>query len=366
MKNKSRAVLLFNSRKITLSIVSDKGGFGCREYTASCFYSGASLTFFVNPGEIEGLISDLISRYVSVTGKRIGRIELALPLQFFYVQPHVSLVEVNGKVTESHVKTLRADKTEAPAGYTFLTEKEGGFSLDKKGDFLKSALGKDCACVQLLTVSTFVSSKIHELFTNIAKSLSQSSSFSSRVSFVYLDPAYEIVNKLYEEGKTRGILLQINQLTTDVVYFEPQLPVSKFTLTTGSFHFVDRLSQKFDIPLEESAELLTHVNLGLDQQYNEYTLCLADGIKKYSVRAVNSQLISSLEPWAEEISEAIRGLVGRFDLPVYTVGSSIMDVHGVCEILSQKTDRKFFCVCPDFSVWRTPEDYLSDALFETY
>ena len=108
MKKRDRAVLLFNSRKITLAVVSDKDGFGCPEFTSSCVYSGASLTFFINPGEIEGMISDLITRYISATGRRIGPMELVLPMQFFYIQPHVSVVDVNGVGDETTKTTFLA------------------------------------------------------------------------------------------------------------------------------------------------------------------------------------------------------------------------------------------------------------------
>ena len=44
--NKTIAAITFNSINMTLSVVSDKGGFGCLEYSAKNVYSGVNRNFF--------------------------------------------------------------------------------------------------------------------------------------------------------------------------------------------------------------------------------------------------------------------------------------------------------------------------------
>ena len=358
MKKNSTAVLTFNSMQITLSVVSDKNGFGCLEYSAKNVYSGVNKSFFVAPNEIEGLIVDLDNRYASYSGKHISRLTIVLPQHFFRLIPSVQSIETKGTVTEADIRSLRKKVKEPPLGYVALNETEGGFSVENEGSFSTDVIGKEGKSVQFLSVSLALSSNVHELFKNISKNL--------RMEFSFVPPCAPIIEKLNRDGKNRGLLLKVNQLSSDLVYFENKLAVSSISLSYGSFHFVDALAHKFNISFESADELLSHINLGLSLNDEEYVVSSPLSVKKYSVAAANETLIELLDFWGNETRSAVEGLVEKADLPIYAIGSSIIKIHGFSEILSSKTGRNVQGVYPDFSVWNTSEEYLHCALFENY
>ncbi len=355
---KSIAVVTFNSMQITLSVVSDKGGFGCLDYTAKNVYSGVNKNFFVAPNEIEGLIVDLINRYSSFSGKHINKMTVVLPQHFFRLIPSVQSIETKGTVTEADVRSLRKKSIEPPLGYVMLGETEGGFSIGNEGSFSTDVIGKEGKSVQFLSVSLALSSNVRELFMNISKNI--------RMEFSFAPPCAPIIEKLNRDGKNRGLILKINQLSSDLIYYENKLAVSSISLSYGSFHFVDALAHKFKVDFESAAELLSQINLGLSLNDAEYVVSSPLSVKKYSVAAANSTLIELLEFWGNETRSAVEGLVEKADMPVYAIGSSIIKIHGFAEILSSKTGRNVQGVYPDFSGWNTSEEYLHCALFEKF
>ncbi len=355
---KTTAALLFNSMQITLSVVSDKGGFGCLEYSAKNVYSGVSKNFFVSPNEIEGLIVDLINRYNSFSGKRIGKLNVVLPQHFFRLVPSVRTAATNGTVTEADVRALRRKNGPSPAGYVVLDEAEGGFSVGAEGAFSSDVVGKEGRSVQMFSVSVALSGNVYELFNNISKNI--------RMDFTFMPPSTALTEKLNRDGKTRGLILKINQLSSDLIYYENKLAVSSISLSYGGFHFADALAHKFSIDFETATELLSQINLGLALDEAEYSIFTPSGVKKFSVKETNGTLIELLEYWGNETRSAVDGLVEKADLPIYVVGSSVEKIHGLAEILSAKTGRSVEGVYPDFSSWNTPEEYLACALFEKF
>ena len=356
--NKTIAAITFNSINMTLSVVSDKGGFGCLEYSAKNVYSGVNRNFFVAPNEIEGLIVDLINRYSSVSGKRIGRMNVVLPQHFFRLIPTVRTNETNGVVTEGDIRSLRRKHIEAPAGYVVLNETEGGFSVDDEGAFSSDVVGKEGRSVQALTVAVALSGNVYELFNNVSKNI--------RMDFTFVPPCAPIVEKLNRSGKSRGLVLKINQLSSDLIYFENKLAVSSISLSYGGYHFIDALAHKFGIDFETAAQLLTRINLGLAYNAEDYLVFTASGEKRFSVRETNEMLIELLEYWGNETRSAMQGLVDKAILPIYVIGSSVVKTHGFAEILSGKTGQQVFGAYPDFSGWCAPEEYLHCAMFEKY
>ena len=355
---KTTAAILFNSMQITLSVVSDKGGFGCQEYSAKNVYSGVNKNFFVSPNEIEGLIVDLVNRYSSFSGKRIGKLNVILPQHFFRLIPSVKTVQTNGAVTETDVRSLRKKSGPSPAGYVVLDEVEGGFSVGDEGAFSSDVVGKEGRSVQMFSVAIALSGNVYELFNNISKNI--------RLDFTFMPPSTPLTEKLNREGKTRGLILKINQLSSDLIYYENKLAVSSILLSYGAFHFADSLAQKFSVDFETASELLSKINLGLALDEAEYMIFTSAGVKKFPVKEANGTLIELLEYWGNETRSAVDGLVEKADLPIYVVGSSVEKTHGFAEILSAKTGRVVEGVYPDFSCWNRPEEYLACALFEKF
>ncbi len=352
------AFIYFNSLQATLSVVSDKGGFGCLEYSARNNYSGVSKSFFVSPNEIEGLIVDLCNRYCSYSGKKLSEINLILPQHFFRYQPTVRTCSIQNKVTEQDIKSLRKQYCEPPQGYVEIEETEGGFALDGKGDFTKNVIGKEGTSCQLLTVLTCLNSKVTELFNNISK--------NTRIDFEFIAPCDHAVKKLHSDGCNRGLLLKINQLTSDLVYFEGDLPISSLTVSYGSYHFVETLSSKCGLSFDEAAEIVSHVNLALALNSGNYVLSMPGKVKKHSVGAINTALIELVEKWSKEVYSAVKGLIDGNVLPIYVIGSSVAKIHGFNEIISHETGLPVYLPGADFSYWTQPEDYVLCALFENY
>ena len=350
--------MIFDSVQMTLSVVSDKGGFGCLDYSAKNIYTGVSKNFFVSPNEIEGLLIDLINRYTSFSGKRLSRIQLVLPQHFFRLQTAVVSRAVNGKVTDKDIALLKKTSPAAPEGYVLVSEKTGGFSLNGQGDFSFDVVGKDGVSCQMLVAGTYLGEKVSELFGNISKNI--------RIDFTFVAPSQLIVQKISDEKIKRGLVLKVNQLSSDLIYFESDIAVSALNLSFGSFHFADVLSQKFNVDFEIGNDILSHVNLGLALNGESYTLFTKDGKKGFSVKDTNAALIEAVDYWANETRSAVQGLIGDEEMPLYLTGSSVVTTQGLAEIVSEKTGLKVYSLRPDFSCWILPEDYVGSALFEKY
>ena len=355
---KNLASVYFDSIQMTLSVVSDKGGFGCAEFIEKNVYTGVSKNFFVSPSEIEGIIVDLMNRYNSFSGKRINRLTLVLPQHFFRLQASVRSKEIDKKVTDKDLVFLKKDLPQPPEGFVLLEETEGGYSVDGQGDFTTDILGKEGNICQLLSAQIYLSDKVYELFGNISKNI--------RVDFDFVAPAKVMVNKLNDEKIKRGLILKINQLSSDLVYFENRLPVSSLSLSFGSFHFADVLAQKYSLEFDMAIELLNHINLGLANNNANYVF-FSNGQKfSFPIKETNSILTEAIEYWAGETKSAVKGLVEEENIPLYATGSSVAKIQGFSELLSEKVGLNTYCLCPDFSVWNKPEEYVHCALFENY
>ena len=358
MVKKSVASVIFDSVQMTLSVVSDKGGFGCLEYASNNVYTGVSKNFFVSPNEIEGLIVDLMNRYTSFSGKRLSSLQLVLPQHFFLLQTTVVSRPVNGKVTDKDVALLKKSSPTPPSGYVLISQKSGGYSVDGQGDFSFDVVGKDGVSCQMLVAATYLDEKVFELFGNISKNI--------RIDFTFIAPSTPMVDKLSSEGVKRGLILKINQLSSNLIYFEEDLAVSALGLSFGSFHFSDVLSQKFDVDFETGNKLLSHVNLGLAINNDKYVLFTKDGKRSFSVKDTNEILTEAVDYWASETRSAVKGLIGEDDLPLYMTGSSVVLTQGFAELLSEKTGLKVYSLAPDLSYWNVPEEYVGCALYEKY
>ena len=356
--NKNVASVYFDSLQMTLTVVSDKGGYGCVDFSAKNTYTGVSKNFFVAPNEIEGLLVDLLNRYNSFSGKRINRLKLILPQHFFRLQASVCSRDIDKNVTDKDINALRKNSPDVPDGYYLIDRVEGGFSVDGQGDFTSDVVGKEGSTCQMLTAETYLSYNVYELFGNISKNI--------RIDFDFIAPSNTIVSKLKQEKQKRGLVLHINQLTSDLIYFEDRLPVSALDLSFGSFHFASVLTEKFGIDFDIASKLLDHVNLGLANDDDSYVVFSGEKKRSFSVKETNTALTKAIEYWANETKSAVKGLVEEEIIPLYLTGSSIVFMQGLCELLSLKTGLNVYSLCPDYSCWIKPEDYVLCALFEKY
>ncbi len=356
MISRTETYVYFNSKQISMSVVSRRGDFRVQEYSTKTLYQGVTKSFFLEPNEIEGILTDFCERYRTVFKRRLVSATLVLPQHFFRIQPHVRSASVNGKVLEKDVRALKKQFFDVPEGYASVRELDGGYAVNGEGDFTTEVIGKEASDFQSLTLYVCLNSKVKELFSNIAKNL--------HVEFSYLPPCLPAVQKLNRDGKSRGLILLINQLSSDLIYYEGDLPVSSLSIPFGYLHFADYLSTKAKIPYEEAMALLDHVNLALATKNVSYALCRPDGVKRYPASEINPPLIEFTESWAKEIRSAAKGLIENAKLPLYVIGSSISKIHGFNEIIKQVTELTTYTPDSDYSYWNSPEEFVFCSMFE--